>query len=498
MIWLDSCIQRSTNLRSYSMPIRFVLLLFSVLTLQHTSAQVSADATRLDYGVIVKGSDRVLDVHFTNLDAKETMVLTSNVSRECAIRWSSKRIAPDSTITLRIKINPLKTGAFKEDVEVYFASMQKPIVLKLRADVDYVDRTDSPNCPDFRQRPEDCCDDEPTLIHVINARTGDPIRGARVRIIENGRVQRDVATNRSGNYEEQIPVGYYFVMAEAENYSSADTAGYINRRNNYIELALTPGEMDILAEDIDNSPIPETTTEPVAVVEEEEEEEDDRDEIVIVPAEPIEVEEEKPEPVLPEPVVVTSTILPEDQYTRNSIVFLVDVSQSMANKGKMDLLKASMLSLVEVLRPTDQVAFLTYASDAAVVLDMTSGDRKEALEKAIQELEAGGMTAGLIGFKGAFKMAKEHFIEGGNNQLIVATDGAFRNADRPKLVKMVDKNQRKGVKTSVIGIRSTEFAGRTLTEIANEGSGSFIFVDDYDAGKEALIREVQKQSYIGD
>ena len=230
----------------------------------------------------------------------------------------------------------------------------------------------------------------------------------------------------------------------------------------------------------------------------EEEEEDDRDEIVIVPAEPIEVEEEKPEPVLPEPVVVTSTILPEDQYTRNSIVFLVDVSQSMANKGKMDLLKASMLSLVEVLRPTDQVAFLTYASDAAVVLDMTSGDRKEALEKAIQELEAGGMTAGLIGFKGAFKMAKEHFIEGGNNQLIVATDGAFRNADRPKLVKMVDKNQRKGVKTSVIGIRSTEFAGRTLTEIANEGSGSFIFVDDYDACKEALIREVQKQSYIGD
>jgi len=90
-------------------------------------------------------------------------------------------IAP---FTLRIKFNPIKEGAFMEDIEVYFSSMQKPIVLKIRAEVNYIDRNDSPACPDFRQRPDDCCGDEPTLIHVINAQTGKPIKEARVRIVE--------------------------------------------------------------------------------------------------------------------------------------------------------------------------------------------------------------------------------------------------------------------------------------------------------------------------
>ncbi len=471
--------------------------ILSCILLSAQAQNIEVDETKIDFGTIERGSERIVDIHFSNPGAKESLVLTSNFSREFSTRWTGKRLLPDSTITLRIKFNPINKGAFKEDVEVYFSSMQKPIVLKIRAEVNYIDRTDSPACPDFRQRPDDCCgNDEPTLIHVVNAETGKPIKDARVRIIENGRVQRDVQTNKNGDYSEQIPVGFYFVLGEAANFASADTTGYINRRNNYIELALTPLEEPEMLEEEEVVVQVQEETQEEKKQEEQQEVEEERDEIVIVPKEGPEVQEEEAQ--IAEEVVVTSDVLPENLYARNSIVFLVDVSQSMANKGKMDLLKASMLGLVEVLRPSDQVAFMTYASDAVVVMDMTKGDRKAELEKAISALEAGGMTAGLVGFKGAYKMSKAHFIEGGNNQLIVATDGAFRNADRPKLVKMVEKNGKKGVKTSVIGIRSTDFAGRTLEEIANKGTGSFIFVDNFDMSKKLLIEEVRKQSYMGD
>lgn len=479
-----------------------VTFLFSCMLFSMHGQNIEVDQTKIDFGTIERGSERIVDIHFSNPGAKESLVLTSNFSRVFNTRWTGKRVLPDSTITLRIKFNPIKEGAFMEDIEVYFSSMQKPIVLKIRAEVNYIDRNDSPACPDFRQRPDDCCGDEPTLIHVINAQTGKPIKEARVRIVENGRVQRDVKTDKNGDYSEQIPVGFYFVMGEAEHFTSADTTGYINRRNNYIELALVPLEAEekvVAIEQIE--PVQEIEEELAQVQEEPEKEEDDRDEIIIIQKPEPEVFAEEPimepEEIL-EAVVVTSKVLPEDLYARNSIVFLVDVSQSMANKGKMDLLKASMLGLVEVLRSTDQVAFMTYASKAVVVIDMTKGDRKVELEKAISALEAGGMTAGLVGFKGAYKMARNHFIDGGNNQLIVATDGAFRNADRPKLVKMVAKNGKRGVKTTVIGIRSTDFAGRTLEELASNGTGSFIYVADFDASKKLLIEEVRKQSYMGD
>jgi Ca-activated chloride channel family protein len=459
---------------------------------------IEVDQTKIDFGTIERGSERIVDVHFSNPGAKESLVLTSNLSRVFNTRWTGKRVLPDSTITLRIKFNPIQKGLFKEDVEVYFSSMQKPIVLKIRAEVNFIDRNDSPACPDFRQRPDDCCGDEPTLIHVINAQTGKPIKEARVRIVENGKVQRDVKTDKNGDYSEQIPVGFYFVMGEAEYFTSADTTGYINRRNNYIELALMPLDVEEKVAAIE--PVQEREEELAQVQEEPEQEEDDRDEITIIQRiEPVVIAEEPMSPQDPEEgMVVTSEVLPEDVYARNSIVFLVDVSQSMANKGKMDLLQASMLGLVEVLRPTDQLAFMTYASNAVVVMDMTKGDRKAELEKAISALEAGGMTAGLVGFKRAYKMARTHFIDGGNNQLIVATDGAFRNADRPKLVKMAERNGKRGVKTTVIGIRSTDFAGRTLEELANIGKGSFIYVANFDASKKLLIEEVRKQSYMGD
>jgi Ca-activated chloride channel family protein len=184
-------------------------------------------------------------------------------------------------------------------------------------------------------------------------------------------------------------------------------------------------------------------------------------------------------------------------YAKNNVVFLIDVSQSMAQKGKLELLKASMLRLTEALRDVDQVAIITYASQTDVVLDVAQAANKEEMARVIQGLEAGGMTAGAKGFKGAFALNLRHYLKDGNNQVIVATDGAFRKADHAKIVKMVKKYRRKDVHTTVIGIRSTSYASKVLKEIARSGDGSYLALDDFDAGQELLLDEIKKQSFIG-
>ena len=94
-------------------------------------------------------------------------------------------------------------------------------------------------------------------------------------------------------------------------------------------------------------------------------------------------------------------------------------------------------------------------------------------------------------------MNLKSYLEDGNNQVIVATDGAFRKADHNKIVKMVKKFRHKQVRTTVIGIRSTTYASKVLKDIAESGDGSYLALDDFDEGQELLLEEIKKQSFIG-
>jgi Ca-activated chloride channel family protein len=184
----------------------------------------------------------------------------------------------------------------------------------------------------------------------------------------------------------------------------------------------------------------------------------------------------------------------ESFYRRNNVVFLIDVSQSMAGMGKMDLLKASMSELVDELREIDNVSVVTYASDAKLVLPQTDGSKKEYILNTINALFAGGMTSGTRGFRMAYETAAKGYIEEGNNQVIVVTDGAFRASDNPMIVEMAQKQLQKGVKTSIVGIKSKPLAIISLTEIASWGGGNFVSINNLDQASEALLKEVRQQS----
>lgn len=469
--------------RSYVMiRLLFACCFFFFLPFGRMDAQVSPDRKKHDFGTVERTTDRVADITFTNEGAKDAFILTTRVPRGYTYLWSERSIPAGGTATLRVKFNPIEKGSYNDALEVYFSSMQDPVILRFRAEVEYIDRSDNPACPSFREVPGQNSSDEPFTVKVIDRMSREPLHEVRVRIVQQGRLQRDVRTDRKGLYSEQVPIGYYLIIADADGYLSADSSGYINRRNDYIvfELEKDPdaAKEEPLADEATPEPEPEQP----------------REEITIITG-GVPEPEPAPEPE-PEPIVVTSTELPEDRYARNSVVFLLDVSQSMKQKGKLELLQAAMLRMISALRPIDQVALISYASETIVVLDMTSADRKAELEKAVAALEAGGMTAGARGFQGAYDMALDHFIDDANNQVIVTTDGAFTQRDRPRIIKMAEKYHKKSVKTSVVGVRSKSYADEVLLEIAEAGEGSFIKIEDFDLGQEALIEEIRKQSYI--
>src|SRR4029079_16603435 len=109
----------------------------------------------------------------------------------------------------------------------------------------------------------------------------------------------------------------------------------------------------------------------------------------------------------------------------SNLVFLIDVSGSMNAPDKLPLVKSSLKLLVDQLRPQDKVALVVYAGNAGLVLPSTNGDEKIKIKDAIDELDAGGSTAGGEGIKLAYKTAQQNFVKGGNNRVILCTDGDF-------------------------------------------------------------------------
>ena len=139
--------------------------------------------------------------------------------------------------------------------------------------------------------------------------------------------------------------------------------------------------------------------------------------------------------------------IPTENLPASNLVFLIDVSGSMDEPDKLPLVKASMKMLVDQLREQDKVAMVVYAGNAGLVLPSTSGADKTKIKDAIDNLEAGGSTAGGAGIKLAYKIAKENFVKEGNNRVILCTDGDFNvgASSDDEMERLIEEERKSGV-----------------------------------------------------
>ena len=181
----------------------------------------------------------------------------------------------------------------------------------------------------------------------------------------------------------------------------------------------------------------------------------------------------------------------------SNLVFLVDVSGSMDMPNRLPLLKSSFKLLVDNLRNTDTVSIVVYGSTVGVWLPPTSGADKVKIRKSIEELYPGGSTPGESGIITAYRLARSQFIKGGNNRVILATDGDFNvgQSSETELEKLITQHQESGIYLTCLGVGMGNYKDSKLEVLAKKGNGNFAYLDNEHEAEKVLVRELTQTLY---
>jgi Ca-activated chloride channel homolog len=175
----------------------------------------------------------------------------------------------------------------------------------------------------------------------------------------------------------------------------------------------------------------------------------------------------------------------------SNLVFLIDVSGSMDSPDKLTLVKQALYLLIDQLRPQDKVAMVVYAGAAGVVLPSTSGSEKSKIKNALEKLQAGGSTAGGEGIKLAYKIATENLVKGGNNRVILASDGDFNVgvSSEAELKSLIESKRESGVFLSILGFGMGNYKDNKMETLADKGNGNYAYIDNLQEAQKVFVHE---------
>ncbi len=432
-----------------------IILFVSTLLCFQASAQLRWSEQNVNYGVFTKYTERVSDIVIWNEGTKTDHLLRADFSINFQVLYSTKDVQPGDSLVIRIKFNPRKKGKFKEVVPVYFASQSVSIPLTINAEVTYVNINEDLPCPHFNEKPTSCCGDFSLDVLVIDKVTRKPIHDADVEVLEQRQLQLAKKTNKDGEINAEIPIGYYTLYAGKEGYLGQSITTQVNLHNHRFVFELEKKE--------------------------------------IVPPPPLIV------PIDSIPSVVTIEIdlnksFSEKDFVPNNISFLIDISGSMAQGEKWPLTQQALSSLSGVMRATDQLSVLTYSEKAKVLLNTTSGNEVKDLGLLLEGKKPNGQTSGTAGFNAAFRMLRKSKIDAGNNQLYVITDGAFQPKDEKRIEKLVRLARKQKIHTTVIVVKGSKFAKENLETISQFGEGSFLCIENAEDAQSKIFELIKQQS----
>jgi Ca-activated chloride channel homolog len=184
--------------------------------------------------------------------------------------------------------------------------------------------------------------------------------------------------------------------------------------------------------------------------------------------------------------------MPNEKRPASNLVFLLDVSGSMMPENRLPLVKQAMRLLVDKLGENDRVAVVVYAGASGLALPSTGGDHKEQILSAIENLQAGGSTNGAQGIELAYQTAAEHFIKGGVNRVLLATDGDFNigTTSEGDLVRLIEEKAKSGVFLSVLGVGDDNLNDSMMQKLADKGNGNYAYLDSLDEARKVLVQQI--------
>lgn len=499
-----------------------ILMLLLVLQNLAFGQQIAVDKTSYDFGDIYEQNERFVDFYFQNNGVSNAYILRVEKSKNAVYELSSSSIAANQSSVLRVQVSIKQKGNFKIVVPVYLSDRNEPIDLVLTGHIKEVAPNNSSltDCPNFSSRPSDGNPmDFMLTVVTIDKQSKQLIEKSKIEIIQSGLPIAQWKTNKDGNAQGKIPLGFTYFFAAHENYLPTEMGAYVNFKRNYIviELERTPAPKISKPETVVHIVSP-----PIEVTNPVESSETALGERPVKPAPIIEIEWTIEKPELPEksknpkinveeiveiPVLkpnITQTpdleSIPKDNFSPlyfvpNNLVFVLDVSHSMSKEDRLELMKVSLIQLMEYVRPEDKITIVSYGNSAKVIVPTTNGTNKDNIIQSVSKLSASGMTAGGQGIRTAYSILSKEEIIGGNNQIVVITDGAF-NKDSQDYKGTIKRLAKRGYILSVVGIKNAPLDEEKMTQVAKLGNGRFIGIESLSDARIKLIQEIRIASFV--
>jgi hypothetical protein len=403
------------------------------------SSSLKFDRSLVDLGIISTAVNPPKIIRF----------LLVEKSTDITVRFERRFYSPGEEGIINIFYNPRNTGIIKEEIRIFNNLDTFPQIIQLSGKVISV---------------LECFPDPDNLlkrnIDVIDSITREPVPYAQLKFIHNHNTKNGITikVNKEGKATQELPIGLYNMSVTAEKYHNLEKEFFLPKSQPVVTVEMSPLTVKTVFE---NTP----SIQPEIIIKENQ---------------------------------VIYTELPSDKYAANNIILLLDVSSSMKNNKKFLLLQQAVNNLVMILRPFDYVSLITYSSEAKTILQSVPGNEKEKIIQPVESLVPYGITKGVKGLKAAYSLAQNNFIEGGNNIVILATDGEFSETNIPDSYyeEMISAYANQQINLTIFGFGVNEDAIKRMKKMTQAGNGSFILVESEAYAKDILIDEIKKRSQI--
>lgn len=456
---------------------RHLLLLFTVFL----SESLPAQTRTVDLGEIRRRTTRYADITIRNHGEQTVHLVKIEHSPEIVYRVEQDKVKPDSLFRIRVQVNPDTTGRFDHVLRVFLSDDEFPLEIRVIGDVlempDY--RNLEQKCPEFDQPAKE--EKTEFTITTVHAVSGVPISKSTVTLISNGVLTESWVTDSHGTFRRTMAPGFIYFVVSKDGYETTEAGIYLTPE---IETIFIPLKKEAGAPE-EQREVPDNLVEL-----------------------PVKASGKQLEKILSDQIGTknecdsSSAAFNDLNFADTSlfkdvnVVFVLDLSSSMKSGEKLNLLKFSLNELVDQLRPTDRLSFVTYSSTASVYLRPTFCDNKEDIHQKIADLKPEGFSSSSQGIKLGYRDLKRNASPYAANMVIVITDGAF-NKYSNNYQKTVKKYAAEEITFSVVGIKSASGDAAKMKEAAGFGNGRFVAIDKLSDAQVKLIREIRMFAYRG-
>lgn len=426
--------------------------------------QVIFQQLQHNYGTLDLASGLVSQFVITNIGAKEVEIQKLDAGKEFTWTFSTTFLGPGDSDTLTLIFRPKKAGPVNEKITVYFEHGVKPIILEMRGDV----RKTADQGYQIYYRNIDPMSLMPVAIpfHVFKVRqseAGPPLTDAFVQILDAGEVMFSGYSDKDGVVKTLLNIGDYEIRATADGFKPLKFEQKIFK---------TAQEVEIVLDQIEGEPGPLASIQKT-----------------VIPSDSQVVFDTDTQ-------AVDTGLMPIRNFSPNNIVLVIDVSTSMGTGPLMPLMKKTLKSLVQSMRPIDRIAIVTFAERAELILPSTPVQEKERILAIIENLHTEGLTYPNKCLEMGYATLTMNYVNDGANQMFLFTDGVInlRVRDEEVLANMKANAFRLNTSFTIIGLGKNDQAAPRLKEIAAKGGGDFRMVMKEHEIQDALLGSIMERS----